>query len=718
MIVPGDSITHFHLNPGVKLKLIAAPVEWGHRGLSEVTFYRTYSRQRSDRPGVEDWGDCVVRVIEGMFTVLKTHARQNRIPWSEARAQKLAAEAAVRMHQFKWLPPGRGLWMMGTDYVYERGGMALQNCAFVSTQRFGESPKETVDPFRFMMDVAMLGVGPGFDTRGAGGVVVHGELEDQVGWVVEDSREGWVDVVAETIESCIFGGPTVVPDVSLVRPEGSPLRSFGGTSSGPLPLIQGLYGIRQILGAGRGRPITSVMITDLMNIIGKIVVSGNIRRTAEIGFSEPDDHEFADMKDWERNAVAMGNAPPDELREESPGDYETYLEHQWTTSDGVTQHLARKYADRPWAWKFGGWRWASNNSLFAKVGMDYSSLDDKIARSGEPGLAWLDLMRSHGRLKDPPDYRDHRVMGCNPCVEQTLESYECCTLVENFPSHAADYWDFQRSLKFSYLYAKTVTLLGSHWERSNQVMIRNRRIGCSMSGVADAIATVGRTEFLHRWCEDGYRYVSYLDKKYSDWLGVRESIKKTSEKPSGTVSLVAGVYGPGCHFPKRTGYRTMRVPSNWAGVQVLEAAGYRVEPAVSDPARTSVAYFPWVVPEGVTTEEDATLWEQVKVAVDMQHWWADNQVSYTACFTREEAESGQISRVLQAFDGQLKGISFLEKSTAAYAQMPFTEAPREEVLVYQATLRPLKWDVPEMSHDWTAEDKFCDGAACEVRVAG
>ena len=36
-------------------------------------------------------------------------------------------------------------------------------------------------------------------------------------------------------------------------------------------------------------------------------------------------------------------------------------------------------------------------------------------------------------MGDPPNNVDHRAMGGNPCLEQTLESYEMCCLVETFP---------------------------------------------------------------------------------------------------------------------------------------------------------------------------------------------------------------------------------------------------------------------------------------------
>ena len=79
-----------------------------------------------------------------------------------------------------------------------------------------------------------------------------------------------------------------------------------------------------------------------------------------------------------------------------------------------------------------GWGWMSNNSVEVSVGQDLSAIVDGIARNGEPGVIWMDMARKYGRLADPINNKDHRIAGFNPCAEQSLESYECCTLVETY----------------------------------------------------------------------------------------------------------------------------------------------------------------------------------------------------------------------------------------------------------------------------------------------
>ncbi len=719
LIAPGTRPTRFRLRKNKRDEILDWEPNWKHPGISKFTFYRTYSRKK-DNGKLETWNDCVLRVIEGMFTVQKTFAHQSHTEWNEIRAQALAYEAAERMFHFKWLPPGRGLFIMGTSFMWRAGGAALNNCAFTSTKDL-ENPDTFHEPFCFLMDASMMGVGVGFDTVGGDiGCEVKGyneKVQPKV-YRVPDSREGWVEVTKRTIQNAVKGKPRIKPDVSLVRKKGLPIKGFGGVASGPEPLIKGLMGIESILDevSKRDDPkMTSVDITDIMNIIGKVVVAGNVRRTAEIAFGDPGDKDFMEMKSWEKHPVEVGSAAPDELKNVSKKDYKKYQEALMNGDTITIKEITEKYDKKDWSWKFGGWRWTSNNSLFVDVGDDYSKFEKSIDESGEPGFAWLDIMRSRSRMKDPVDNKDYRVDGMNPCGEQQLESGELCTLVENFPSHCDDYWDFQRTLKFSFLYAKTITLMGTQWEKTNSIIIRNRRIGCSISGAVDAIQKIGRTKFFHEYCDQGYSYLRYVDKKYSEWLGVPQSRKISTNKPSGTVSLVAGVFGPGIHFPKiRSGYRLIRVAADSQFIQLYEKAGYRVENSVTDSKNTKIIYFPWLTPEGLSSEEDVTIWEQFKMAADFQFWWSDNSVSCTVGFTQEESDNGEISKCLTAFDGELKGISLLKKINGIYPQMPFTNAPREEIFKYMKKLKEVDFSKLTTAGENSEANKFCDGESCEI----
>jgi len=294
------------------------------------------------------------------------------------------------------------------------------------------------------------------------------------------------------------------------------------------------------------------------------------------------------------------------------------------------------------------------------------------------------------------------------CSEQSLEDQETCNLVETFPAKHDSFEDYKRTLKFAYLYAKTVTLIPTHNPKTNAVMMRNRRIGCSMSGIAQAIQKLGRREFLN-WCDNGYKYIQDLDQIYSEWLCIPKSIKMTSVKPSGSVSLLNNST-PGIHYPHSEYYiRNIRVQNTSPLLKACVDAGYTVELDVySDD--TSVVSFPVQEEHFIKSKFDVSVWEQFMNAADMQYWWADNQVSITISF--KESERHEIANCLETFETRLKSVSLLplENSKHGYVQAPYIEITKEQYIEMTSKLKHL--DLSGAVHE--ADDKFCDGDTCTI----
>ena len=661
---------------------------WGPAGY--FTFKRTYARHvnpddRNSR--TEEWWETCRRVVEGVFNIQKIHCKKNGLPWNEPKSQRSAQEMYDRMFQFKWLPPGRGLWTMGSDVVYEKGSACLNNCAFVSTKDIGV---DFAGPFCFLMDMSMLGVGVGGDCKGAGKARLVPPRYSDSPFVVEDTREGWVDLIGTVLNSFVGKGsyPTEI-DYSKVRPFGSPIRGFGGVASGPGPLDDLVKSLTDLLLVKAPVRISSSQIVDVFNLIGKCVVAGNVRRTAEIMFGDPDDSEFAALKDpTELNSLVSNLIQA----KEDGADDETIAAFE----ERIDSHPLRHH------------RWASNNSVFGTIGMDYSSISKKIAMNGEPGIIWLDTMRNYGRMADPANFKDLRVMGSNPCSEQSLESFELCCLVETFPAHHDELDDYLHTLKYAFLYAKTVTLVPTHDIRTNAVMMRNKRIGCSMSGITQAMSKHGRREFLD-WCDAGYERLSELDTIYSEWLCVAESRKITSVKPSGTVSLLCGAT-PGIHYPHSEYYiRNIRVQDGSYLVDAAKDAGYPVE---KDKYGTNswVVSFPTKEKMFTKGKADATIWEQFANAAALQRHWADNQVSVTVTFNKEEAKD--IQTCLETFEDQLKSVSLLPLDDHGYIQAPYIAITEERYNELVSGITEM--DLSGAQHEIT--EKFCDGDTCTIPI--
>lgn len=633
--------------------------QWGPLGF--FTFKRSYARDKGNGRTEEFW-ETIQRVVEGTFLIQKLHCKQHHLTWDERRAQQSAQEMYRRMWDFKFLPPGRGLWAMGTDFVLEKSSAPLYNCGFISTKNLKD---DLSFPFAWLMDMSLMGVGVGFDTLGAGQLWLKKPRRTKDIHVVEDSREGWIEAFKRVLDS--FSGANTLPesfDYTNIRPAGSPIKTFGGIAPGSDPLKYLLERTEAYMRfyVEDDKEVDAAFIVDIMNFAGACVVAGGTRRTAEIAFGSPKDSEFLSLK------------TPD------------------------------KVADPKYA------RWASNNSVTMEIGDDYTKLAEQTMVNGEPGYIWLDNCRHYGRLKDPRNEHDRNVMGTNPCGEITLNHAELCNIVETFPSNHSNMDDYLRTLKYAFLYCKTVTLLATHCDLTNQVQMKNRRIGVSQSGIVENINQVGLREHL-RWCDKGYQDLKTWDQVYSDWLCVRKSIKLTTVKPSGTVSLLPGKT-PGIHYPHSAHYlRRIRVSRNSDLVQTMREAGYRVEPDVYEKDHTMVIEFPVHEPNFKKRKEDVSMWEQLELARLMQSEWADNSVSITVTVKPDECKD--LARALEMFETSLKSVSFLPLRGHQYEQAPYEEISEARYNELCSGLKKPKFKTFEVK-----EASFCDGDACEYKPPG
>jgi len=579
------------------------------------------------------------------------------------------------MFNLKWTPPGRGLWAFGTPMTMEKKNSAsLQNCAMVSTRDIDRNDPGSL--FAWVMDALMLGIGVGFDTVGQEkDLSIYAPTEPASVYDIPDTREGWVESVRLLLNSFLRANQPIQEfNYDLIRPLGAPIKGFGGVASGPKPLIDLHTMIRKVIGSRAGEKLDSRAIVDIVNLIGTCVVSGNVRRSATLALGNPNDKDFINLKNSEvfpdRNSFDSENP---------------------------------------------GWAWMSNNSIAAEVGTHYEDYVDLIADNGEPGFIWLDVARNYGRLADPADGKDYRVMGFNPCAEQPLESYELCTLVEVHLNRHTDKEDFMRTLKFAYLYGKTVTLLPTHWQITNGIMQRNRRIGTSLTGIA-SFTDINGMPTTREWMDEGYKKIRHYDKQYSEWLCVRESIRVTTVKPSGSVSLLSGA-SPGVHWSVGGEYflRAIRFGNTDPMLHLFKAAGYKIEDDLVS-ANTSVVYFP-VSSGHPRSEKDVSLFEKIGLAATTQKYWSDNGVSVTLSFDKE-TETKHIAPALHMYEGQLKAVSFLPMGNHTYPQQPYTQITKEEYDVYVGKIAHINFDAiyDGIENLDSVGEMYCTTDYCEIKV--
>ena len=651
-----DNIRHFRLSDVFIEPYKTKEVPWGPLGY--VTFKRTYARRLNEfdpeATGTEEWWQTCRRVIEGMFNMQKEHVILFGLEWNDAKAQRTAKDAYDRLFNLKWTPPGRGLWMMGTKFVKERTGAGLFNCAFRSTKDLSTKGGYL---FSWMMDALMVGIGVGFDTLGAESITIREPQYTNDTHVIDDSREGWVNSVQILLDGFFFGSKVPKFDYSAIRPYGSLIKGFGGTSSGADPLKELHQDLVELYSSKIGDPITSVDIVDTENLIGRCVVAGNVRRSAALALGAADDTRYLEMKN----------------------DQEKLYHH----------------------------RWGSNNSFVAERGMDYTWHAEQSQKNGEPGYIWLNNARTRGRFKDPERYDDMDVAGFNPCVEQQLEDAELCCLVETYPAKHESFEDYMATLKIAYLYGKTVTLVNTHWPETNAKMLKNRRIGLSQSGVVQAFAKFGRRT-LYEWCDEAYTRIGEFDRVYSNWLCIPKSIRMTSIKPSGTVSLLNGST-PGIHFSENEYYiRRIRFAADSELLEPLRAAGYNIEEDAYSP-NTMVVEFPVQEAHFTKGKKDVSMWEQLEIAAQYQYYWADNSVSITVTFN--DTEASQIKDALEMYESRLKAVSFLRYKETGYKQAPYEPITQERYEEMSSKITPLTSVSFEAGGAGT---KFCTNDSCTI----
>ena len=756
-----DARDLFRLDATFLAGYVGREPEWGPLGA--ITFARTYPRYVHELGRFETATEVFARCVEFVMGTLAYRAEQNDNHWNPEKAQRDGQEMFRRMWSLKILPAGRGLANLGTSAVRWKGAACLFNCGFQTTS---SDPRynpidvlhgdEIALPAAQTMDYLMLGVGVGFDLRGAasfdamrGAPVLAPETSGD-DHRIEDTREGWV---ASVVRLCrAFRGVGTLPrawDTTGLRKKGEPLKTFGGVSSGPAPLIELLRTLTGILFRCIGHCVDEEALTDIENVIGRCVVAGGVRRSSEIALGPmtgPGAAAFSALKDPEVLRELLVSQAAREAMIPIAAHYAgeltrlraiqaghsvlspEFAQYQDEIDSASASRSAALYGDVPWAEIEGrinahplrAWRWASNNSVLAEVGADYSDLGPRIAANGEPGVLWLDNVRRYGRMADGdltaarfvthdtiPGLRPDPATGVNPCGEIGLESGELCNLVETFPSRHDSVADWHSSLKYAYLIAKAVSDVPLHNPATAAVQTANRRLGISVTGITEWYVRLG----LDRMCEaldKGYRLLRSYDRLYSGWLGLPESIRLTTVKPSGTVSLLAGVEG-GMRFPEaQFCARTIRIHDTSPLIDRLTDAGYRVEPDRYAPS-TVVAYFPMQDTRVGRYASEVSIWEQAQLQAALQRWWSDNLVSATWTFRTTEARD--IPRVLAAFDRQLKGMSALPIDGHSYVQPPYAPITEREHAEMSNT-RPL--DLTNLGTVRDREERFCEGGTCSL----
>lgn len=624
-----------------------------------LTMKRTYARRinedDADSP-TEEFPDVIKRVVDATNDQLGcnfTAEEQERL--------------TKHFLELKGSVAGRFLWQLGTNTVDKLGLASLQNCAFTVVDK-------PVEPFTWAMDLLMLGSGVGYNIQKRNVDKLPPVNENfkaptrldssDANFIVPDSREGWVALLGKTLKAAFLahrsGNQTFTYSTQLIRSKGAPIKGFGGTASGPEDLVWGIGKVSDILARRAGRKLRPIDCLDIMNIIGAVVVAGNVRRSAQIAIGDPDDVEFLLAKRWD-----MGNIP--------------------------------------------SWRAMSNNSVVCNDIEDlHEFFWDGYEGKGEPyGLINLRLSRKIGRLGET-QYPDPDVQGYNPCAEQSLADKETCCLAEIFLPNITSQEELMDVATLLYRINKHSLSLPCHLESTEAIVNKNMRMGIGITGVLES------TPEQLSWLKDTYTYLRDYDEQYSAKNGFNKSIKLTTIKPSGTLSLLPGVT-PGCH-PAYARYmiRRIRISANHSLVQTCRDHGYPVEYQQnfdgSTDHSTVVVSFPFCHSQVATLASQVGALAQLDTVRWLQENWSDNSVSCTVYYKKEELP--EIKKYLRKFyKGSHKSLSFLLHSEHGFKQAPLEEITKEQYDELVASTRLIT----QVGEATIGLDDDCASGACPVR---
>ena len=623
--------------------------KWGFNGLGYIVYKRTYSRVKEDGT-LEEWYETVARCING--------AQKIGAKYTKKEAERLFD----LVFNLKCNFAGRGLWQLGTSTVDRFGGNSLLNCWFTAIKK--------PDDFCFIFENLMLGGGVGYSIRREDihelprvkkDVAITVQNTNDADFIVPDSREGWVRLLAKVLDSYFVTGESFTYSTVLIRSAGKPIQGFGGTASGPEILIEGINKIGAVIKEREGKKLRSLDVLDIANIIGSVVVAGNVRRSAEIALGDPDDYLYIKAKRWD-----LGNIP--------------------------------------------NWRAMSNNTIYCDS-YDHiaEGIWDGYAGNGEPyGFFNLNLSSKFGRTGEKSR---ENCEGTNPCGEISLADKECCNLAELYLNNIESKEEMIECATLLYKTQKAICALPFIHEDTNKIVHKNFRIGQGITGICQSTDN-GKLE----WLDPCYKALRKYDQEWSKKQGWPESIKLTTVKPSGTLSLLAGAT-PGVH-PAYSQYyiRRVRMSSEDALVQTCREMNYHVEYVKNFDGSlnrdTVIVEFPCQSGKSAKLAKDMKAVDQLDLVKKIQKEWSDNAVSCTVYYKKEELQ--EIKEWLREnYKGNIKSVSFLLHQDHGFEQAPYEEIDANTYK--KLSLAVKKVSATKVGNGHVLQDLECEGGACPIR---
>jgi len=332
------------------------------------------------------------------------------------------------------------------------------------------------------------------------------------------------------------------------------------------------------------------------------------------------------------------------------------------------------------------------------------------SNNGERGIANL-----YAAQKNAPHRRRSKLIkGFNPCAEISARPREFCNVTTVTIRPGDDFEDLQDKVR-------TATWLGviqstmhnfphlrPEWAQNCE---EEHLLGVSFTGAMDnpGVLTDEVQRLLLATCLRTMR-------KACKTLEITESKACTCEKPSGTVSEVAGC-SSGLH-PRWSKFylRNMQIEKNDPLFQCIADQGVPFRDLPGHEATHALVSFPVRSPDGAITRHDMTAMDQLEWYLSVTENWCEHNASCTV-YVAEDEWIKVADWIYDHWD-RVKGVSFLPKESPSYDWLPFEEITEEEYMRAEKAFPEIDFtrlrDYERSDQTTGAREYACVGGGCDA----
>jgi ribonucleoside-triphosphate reductase len=676
------------LNGEVSAEALPEP-NWGPIG--KAVYERTYRR------GDEVWADTVKRVVLGNLSYAP-----------EATLEGEAEKLFDLIYHFKAIPAGRHLWTTGTKASHFNRNCWVSGWSSATEKHFQFAAARlfegggvgsnysadllaVTDPLISPVDV-MITCRPDHSDFSAVKSAAGDLFVDASGswpvYVVEDTREGWIELWTKLIaDASELDSQRYVIDLSELRQYGAELKTFGGRASGPAPLADSTRKILSVINsvASDRRRLTGLEAMTVDHYMAASIVAGGARRSARMSLMRWDDPDIL-------NFIKCKN---------------DHLEH-WSTN--ISIEINDEYLDR----------------LDADDPLALLILDEIVKgmiENGEPGVVNTSL---HSTGEPTP------IRMVNPCGEASLSASidadgsangESCNLGSvNLEAFGLDWREAEEAFRLMARFLLRSTQNPHSDESASIIERQNRRIGVGILGLQGwaaahevPLSQLPASELLARRLSMFRVACRDAANELADELGIPHPVKVTAVAPTGTIAQMGGTTpGVSAAFAKYF-VRRVRYANSDPQLAIVKAQGHNCVPDIYADDTTVVEY---VVRDAILDRYRHELIEDVSelsiedyfgiVATVQQSFCSgeDGQAVSSTATIPKDIDPKQLRRAVSYAMHRLKGVTVFPEESRPLS--PYERLSEDEYL-------RLASQVNVEADAGDSNDGACVGGACPVR---